>query len=127
MMLPGETLLPRILRRETDVVVDIGADCTGGNYLPGSMLQRLARLYAVPAEHYRGRASVTGKGRFMCGVGTAAATHINGCLPGNDEATTATLRLRAHGRTGRAGLRVARTSAAGPTPAPTILEPAPAA
>lgn len=171
----------RILGRETDVVVDIGAYCTGGNYLPGSMLQRLARLYAVPTERYRGRAvytntlptgafrgygspqihalgeialdlalrdmgldpvdaralnivapgardpwqgldlgnargadclkrgaeafgwaarlaSATGRGRFRHGVGMAAATHINGCFPGDDEATTATLRLRADGR-----------------------------
>jgi len=171
----------RILGRDTDVVVDIGAYCTGGNYLPGSMLQRLARLYAVPAERYRGRAVYTntlptgafrgygspqihaqgeialdlalrdmgldavearmanivapgardpwqrldlgnargadclkrgaevfgwaerrraavGKGRFRHGVGMAAATHINGCFPGDDEATTATLRLLADGR-----------------------------
>jgi CO/xanthine dehydrogenase Mo-binding subunit len=171
----------RVLGRETDVVVDIGAYCTGGNYLPGSMLQRLARLYAVPAERYRGRAvytntlptgafrgygspqihalgeialdlalrdmgldpvaaralnivvpgahdpwqgldlgnargadclrqgaeafgwvarraAATGRGRFRRGVGMAAATHINGCFPGDDETTTATLRLRADGR-----------------------------
>ncbi|CAM5577260.1 carbon-monoxide dehydrogenase large subunit [Aquamicrobium terrae] len=170
-----------ILGRDTDVVVDIGAYCTGGNYLPGSMLQRLARLYDVPAERYRGRAVYTntlptgafrgygspqihavgeialdlalrdmgldpvearianivapgaqdpwqgldlgnargadcltrgaeafkwaerraacaGKGRFRRGVGMAAATHINGCFPGDDEATTATLRLRTDGR-----------------------------
>jgi CO/xanthine dehydrogenase Mo-binding subunit len=171
----------RILGRDTEVLVDIGAYCTGGNYLPGSMLQRLARLYAVPAERYRGRAvytntlptgafrgygspqihalgeialdlalrdmgldpvaarilnvvapgarepwqgltlghargadclqrgadafrwterrtAVTGKGRFRRGLGMAAATHINGCFPGEDEATTATLRLLADGR-----------------------------
>ena len=171
----------RILGRDTDVVVDIGAYCTGGNYLPGSMLQRLARLYAVPAERYRGRAVYTNTlptgafrgygspqihalgeialdlalrdmgldpaaarlanvvapgardpwqgldlgnargadclrrgaeafgwaarraaasvtGRFRRGVGMAAATHINGCFPGDDEATTATLRLGADGR-----------------------------
>ncbi len=171
----------RILGRETDVTVDIGAYCTGGNYLPGSMLQRLVRLYAVPAERYRARAVYTntlptgafrgygspqihalgeivldlasremgldpvavrarnivtpgalepwqglslgnargadclyrgaeafdwtrrrsaasGKGRFRTGVGMAAATHINGCFPGEDEATTATLRLTPEGR-----------------------------
>lgn len=170
-----------ILGRDTDVVVDIGAYCTGGNYLPGSMLQRLARLYAVPAERYRGRAvytntlptgafrgygspqihalgeialdlalrdigidpvdarilnivapgardpwqdldlgnargadcltrgaevfkwaerraAVVKRGRFRRGVGMAAATHINGCFPGEDEATTAALQLLANGR-----------------------------
>lgn len=40
-------------------MVDIGAYCTGGNYLPNSMLQRLVRLYDVPAERYRGRAVYT--------------------------------------------------------------------
>lgn len=49
----------RILARETETLVDIGAYCTGGNYLPGSMLQRLVRLYDVPAERYRGRAVYT--------------------------------------------------------------------
>lgn len=48
-----------ILARETDALVDIGAYCTGGNYLPDSMLQRLVRLYDVPAERYRGRAVYT--------------------------------------------------------------------
>ena len=49
----------RIMARETETLVDIGAYCTGGNYLPGSMLQRLVRLYDVPAERYRGRAVLT--------------------------------------------------------------------
>jgi len=49
----------RITARQTDIVVDIGAYSTGGNYLPGSMLQRLVRLYDVPAELYRGRAVYT--------------------------------------------------------------------
>ena len=49
----------RILGRDTEILVDIGAYCTGGNYLPGSMLQRLVRLYAIPAERYRGRAVYT--------------------------------------------------------------------
>lgn len=49
----------RILGRDVDVTVDIGAYCTGGAYLPGSMLQRLVRLYDVPAERYRGRAVYT--------------------------------------------------------------------
>jgi CO/xanthine dehydrogenase Mo-binding subunit len=171
----------RILARETDILVDIGAYCTGGNYFPGSMLQRLVRLYAVPAERYRGRAVYTNtvptgafrgygspqvhalgeialdlaaremgldpvevrarnlvapgavepwqglslgnargadclrrgaeafdwaarrsaaprRSRFRRGVGMAAATHINGCFPGDDEATTATLRLLPNGR-----------------------------
>jgi CO/xanthine dehydrogenase Mo-binding subunit len=48
-----------ILARDTETLVDIGAYCTGGNYLPGSMLQRLVRLYSVPAERYRGRAVYT--------------------------------------------------------------------
>lgn len=46
----------RILARDTETLVDIGAYCTGGNYLPSSMLQRLVRLYDVPAERYTGRA-----------------------------------------------------------------------
>jgi len=166
----------RILGRDTDVTVDIGAYCTGGGYLPASMLQRLVRLYDVAAERYRGRAVYThtlpagafrgygspqihalgeialdlaardsgfdpvdlrlrnivgpgavepwqgaalgnargadclgrgaqafgwrvrhtaarGTGRFRRGVGVAAATHINGCFPGKDEVTTATMRL----------------------------------
>lgn len=49
----------RIVARQTETVVDIGAYSTGGNYLPGSMLQRLVRLYDVPAERYRGRAVYT--------------------------------------------------------------------
>lgn len=170
----------RILARDTDVVVDIGAYCTGGNWFPGSMLQRLSRLYDVAAETYRGRSvytntlptgafrgygspqihalgeialdqaarklgmdpvevravnlvkpdavepwqhlplgnargldclqrgakafgwkrrsrASTGKWRYRRGVGMACATHINGCFPGEDEATTATLRLTADG------------------------------
>ena len=38
-----------------------------------------------------------GTGRFRRGVGMAAATHINGCFPGDDESTTATLGLQADG------------------------------
>ncbi|UCI22928.1 molybdopterin-dependent oxidoreductase (plasmid) [Mesorhizobium sp. B2-1-8] len=49
----------RILARDTEALVDIGAYCTGGNYLPSSMLQRLVRLYDVPTERYRGRAVYT--------------------------------------------------------------------
>lgn len=41
------------------MTVDIGAYCTGGAYLPGSMLQRMVRLYDVPAERYRARAVYT--------------------------------------------------------------------
>jgi CO/xanthine dehydrogenase Mo-binding subunit len=171
----------RILGRDTEILVDIGAYCTGGNYLPGSMLQRLVRLYAIPAERYRGRAVYTNTlptgafrgygspqihavgeialdlalrdmgldpvaarvrnvvapaardpwqglplgnargadclvrgahafgwtarraerratGRFRHGVGMAAATHINGCFPGDDETSTATLRILPNGR-----------------------------
>jgi CO/xanthine dehydrogenase Mo-binding subunit len=171
----------RIVARDTETLVDIGAYCTGGNYLPGSMLQRLVRLYDVPAERYRGRAVYTNtapagafrgygspqihsiaeivldiaarrlrmdpvdlrlrnlvrpgsrepwqaldlgnargreclmrgadefewwarrqvgveRGRWRRGIGTAAATHINGCYPGFHEETTATLRLLPDGR-----------------------------
>jgi len=171
----------RILARDTEVRVDVGAYVTGGHYLPGSMLQRLVRLYAVGAERYHGRAVTTntlpggafrgygspqihalaeialdraagqlgldpvavrlcnivapgahdpwqglalgnaqgaaclergavafdwqarrqaprGHGRWRRGVGMASATHINGCFPGEDEATTATLRLLPDGR-----------------------------
>jgi CO/xanthine dehydrogenase Mo-binding subunit len=49
----------RILARDTQTLADVGAYSTGGNYLPGSMLQRLVRLYDVPAERYRGRAVYT--------------------------------------------------------------------
>jgi CO/xanthine dehydrogenase Mo-binding subunit len=171
----------RILARDTTACVDVGAYCTGGNYLPGSMLQRLVRLYDVPGERYDGRAVYTNttptgafrgygspqihalaeialdlaatdlgidpvtirarnlvapdavepwqnlpignargrdclergaalfdwptrrarprdNGRFRRGIGVAAATHINGCFPGEEEATTATMRLTADGR-----------------------------
>ncbi|WP_343079551.1 xanthine dehydrogenase family protein molybdopterin-binding subunit [Ostreiculturibacter nitratireducens] len=49
----------RILARETETLIDIGAYVTGGNYLPGSMLQRHVRLYDIPAERYCGRAVYT--------------------------------------------------------------------
>lgn len=49
----------RILARRTETLADVGAYSTGGNYLPGSMLQRLVRLYDVGAETYRGRAVYT--------------------------------------------------------------------
>lgn len=49
----------RLLGRETDTLIDIGAYVTGGNYLPGSMLQRHVRLYDIPAERYYGRAVYT--------------------------------------------------------------------
>lgn len=49
----------RILARHTETLADVGAYSTGGNYLPGSMLQRLVRLYDVPSETYRGRAVYT--------------------------------------------------------------------
>jgi CO/xanthine dehydrogenase Mo-binding subunit len=171
----------KILARDTQTRIDVGAYCTGGNYLPGSMLQRLVRLYDVPAERYDGRAVYShsvptgafrgygspqihalaeialdlaardlgidpvtirarnlvgpdavepwqglpvgnargrdcldrgaalfdwparraaprGTGRFRRGVGVAAATHINGCYPGEEEATTVTMRLLPDGR-----------------------------
>lgn len=171
----------RILARDTEVRVDVGAYVTGGHYLPGSMLQRLVRLYDIGAERYHGRAVTTntlpagafrgygspqihalaeialdraaaqlgldpvavrlrnivapgandpwqglalgnargrecllrgaaafdwqarwrtapGHGRWRIGVGMACATHINGCFPGEDESTTATLRLLPDGR-----------------------------
>ena len=173
----------QIVARDTEVVVDVGAYVTGGHHLPGSMLQRLGRLYEVGAERYLGRAVTTntlpggafrgygspqihalaeialdraagqlgldpvavrlrnivapganepwqgmalgnaqgaaclvrgaqafdwqarwrtapGRGRWRSGVGMACATHINGCFPGEDESTTATLRLRPDGRAG---------------------------
>jgi len=46
----------RILARDTDVLIDVGAYFTGGIFLPGSMSQRLCRLYEVPNQSYRGRA-----------------------------------------------------------------------
>lgn len=49
----------RIVARHTEVLVDVGAYCTGGDYLPGSMLQRHVRLYDIPHERYRGRAVYT--------------------------------------------------------------------
>ena len=49
----------RILARETETLIDVGAYVTGGNYLPGSMLQRHVRLYDIPAERYEGRAVYT--------------------------------------------------------------------
>ncbi|MCP4998265.1 MAG: molybdopterin-dependent oxidoreductase [Hyphomicrobiales bacterium] len=49
----------RILARDTDVRIDIGAYQTGGGFLPGAMSQRLCRLYDVPSQRYRGRAVLT--------------------------------------------------------------------
>ncbi len=49
----------RILARDTDVVIDIGAYCTGGMFLPTSMSQRLCRIYAINNQRYRGRAYYT--------------------------------------------------------------------
>ncbi len=49
----------RILARDTDVLVDVGAYCTGGMFLPGSMLQRLCRLYNIENQQYRGRSYYT--------------------------------------------------------------------
>lgn len=171
----------RILARQVEMAVEIGAYATGGNYFPASMLQRMVRLYDVAGERYAGRSYYTntmpsgafrgygspqihalgeialdlaarqggfdpvalrlrnivsegardpwqgldlgpargadcltrgaaafdwagrrarprGHGRFRRGVGAAAATHINGCFPGEEEETTATLALRPDGR-----------------------------
>jgi CO/xanthine dehydrogenase Mo-binding subunit len=173
----------RIVARDTQILVDVGAYCTGGHWLPGSMAQRLSRLYAVPNKRYRGRAVLTntpptgafrGYGtpqinavteinldlaaralgldplwlrlrnvvrpgasepyqgldvgnarirdclilgarafgwfrrrrgaaqrstpRLAVGIGLAAATHINGCYPADDEASTVTLALKRDGR-----------------------------
>lgn len=49
--------------------------------------------------HWRQRRKEAGRrGRKARGVGMACATHINGCYPDPDEATAATLRLKADGR-----------------------------
>ncbi|MCP5087605.1 MAG: molybdopterin-dependent oxidoreductase [Rhodobacteraceae bacterium] len=45
-----------ILARDTDVLIDVGAYTTGGIFLPGSMSQRLCRLYDIDNQRYRGRA-----------------------------------------------------------------------
>ncbi|MGD0642571.1 MAG: molybdopterin cofactor-binding domain-containing protein, partial [Roseiarcus sp.] len=49
----------RILGRETEILADVGAYCTGGDHLPTSMCQRLTRLYDVANEKYLGRAVTT--------------------------------------------------------------------
>ncbi|MCP4335028.1 MAG: molybdopterin-dependent oxidoreductase, partial [Gammaproteobacteria bacterium] len=49
----------RILARDTDVLVDVGAYCTGGMFLPASMSQRLCRIYNIENQHYRGRSFYT--------------------------------------------------------------------
>ncbi len=49
----------RILARETDVLIDVGAYATGGGFLPGSMAQRLCRLYDIGSQRFRGRAALT--------------------------------------------------------------------
>ncbi len=48
-----------ILGRETDVVIDVGAYCTGGIFLPSSMFQRLCRIYDIQDQRYRGRSYYT--------------------------------------------------------------------
>lgn len=173
----------RILARETETLIDIGAYVTGGHHLPGSMLQRHVRLYDIPAERYSGRAVYTNTppcgafrgygspqinaageihldiaarrmgldpvalrlgnavaphaiepftgldvgnarlreclsegasafgwqaaraasgttGRIRRGTGMAAAAHVNGCFPGEDESTTMTMALHPDGRVG---------------------------
>ncbi|MFQ5438700.1 MAG: xanthine dehydrogenase family protein molybdopterin-binding subunit, partial [Paracoccaceae bacterium] len=49
----------RILAREADVLVDVGAYATGGIFLPKAMSQRLCRLYSVKNQRYRGRSFYT--------------------------------------------------------------------
>ena len=49
----------RILARDTDVLIDVGAYATGGGFLPGSMAQRLCRLYSIDSQRYRGRSALT--------------------------------------------------------------------
>jgi CO/xanthine dehydrogenase Mo-binding subunit len=49
----------RIMARDTEVIVDVGAYSTGGEYLPASMSQRLCRLYRVDSQRFRGRAVYT--------------------------------------------------------------------
>ncbi|MCP4982719.1 MAG: molybdopterin-dependent oxidoreductase [Gammaproteobacteria bacterium] len=49
----------RILARDTDILVDVGAYCTGGMFLPASMLQRLCRLYRIENMNFRGRSFYT--------------------------------------------------------------------
>ncbi len=49
----------RILARDTDVLIDVGAYCTGGHFLPQSMSQRLCRLYHIDNQRFRGRAVYT--------------------------------------------------------------------
>ncbi|MCP4767395.1 MAG: molybdopterin-dependent oxidoreductase [Gammaproteobacteria bacterium] len=49
----------RILARDTDVLIDVGAYCTGGIFLPASMSQRLCRIYDIENQHYRGRSFYT--------------------------------------------------------------------
>ncbi|MCP4469308.1 MAG: molybdopterin-dependent oxidoreductase [Gammaproteobacteria bacterium] len=49
----------RILARDTDVLIDVGAYCTGGIFLPESMAQRLCRIYNIENQHYRGRSFYT--------------------------------------------------------------------
>jgi CO/xanthine dehydrogenase Mo-binding subunit len=172
----------RILARETTALIDVGAYCTGGHYLPGSMAQRLSRLYDIANKRYFGQAVMTNtpptgafrgygtpqinaiteinldlaaralgmdpvrlrlknvvkpgarepyqgldvgnarirecltlgarafgwtrrrraaaqsRGRKAIGVGMAAATHINGCYPAEDDITTASMVLKPDGR-----------------------------
>ncbi|MFP5511152.1 MAG: molybdopterin cofactor-binding domain-containing protein, partial [Alphaproteobacteria bacterium] len=59
---------------------------------------RLSLRRGAKAFGWEARAKLApGTGRFRRGVGMAAATHINGCFPGDDESTTATLGLQADG------------------------------
>ncbi|MCP4070750.1 MAG: molybdopterin-dependent oxidoreductase [Hyphomicrobiales bacterium] len=51
--------LGRILARDSDILIDVGAYCTGGIFLPDSMAQRLCRLYDIKNQRYRGRSFYT--------------------------------------------------------------------
>ncbi len=48
-----------ILGRDTDVVIDVGAYCTGGIFLPTSKSQRLCRIYDIQSQRYQGRSYYT--------------------------------------------------------------------
>ncbi len=49
----------RILARDSDVLIDVGAYCSGGHFLPRAMAQRLCRLYRIENQRFRGRAMYT--------------------------------------------------------------------
>jgi len=49
----------RILARDADVLIDVGAYVTGGGFLPGAMAQRMCRLYDIGSQRFRGRSALT--------------------------------------------------------------------